>query len=330
MRVLLSGMTRMHANQPRRRDYNTSINALYHAMKAAKHDVEWRPLEYGERKIFNDFDLLILGLGTMSEFSCQYLYETLLASEGENVLYLVNDWKANTTLKMLRDADLFREFVLKNNTGKRLPAERVMQDAKKLETCRRRMFDRKNNLLGPFFHWGDRNVILDGTPFTSIYEFNPTAFYLRQWQNIKIAKRKEKQWVYGALDNYTKWHTRLGATWPIRAFNKKTFIPEDELVSLYAKSHGMLMPKYKASGSGWWRARYCHGILCENVMYAEEKEWNDMAKFVYAPLEEVEQLSVRKLKEYAAFQRDQIMKFTPKWHQFVDRVDSVLQEVSPW
>lgn len=331
MRILLTGMTRIQANRPRRRDYNTSINALYHLLKAAKHDVEWRPLEYGERKIFKDFDLLILGLGTISEFSCQYLYETLLASRGENVLYLVNDWKANTTLKMLRDADLFREFVLNNNTGKRVSQERIRQDEKLLEKCRENMFRRNDNIIAPFFAWGDRNIILHETPFTSIQEFNPSWFYLEQWQKkVKVPKVKQKQWVYGALDNYTKWHSRLGATWPIRAFNKKTFIPEEELVALYAKSVGMLMPKYKASGSGWWRARYCHAMVCENVVYAEQKEWDNVHDEMYREIHEIEGMSKRQLNEFAFFQRKKLFDWLHSWDHEVDHVDSVLREVSPW
>jgi len=330
MRVLLTGMTRIQANRPRRREYNTSINALYHLLKAAKHDVEWRPLEYGERKIFKNFDLLILGLGTISEFSCQYLYETLLASQGENVLYLVNDWKANTTLKLLRDADLFREFVLKNNTGSRLPKERVMQDAKRLETCRRQMFDRKTNIIGPFFGWGDRSIILNGTSMAHIHEFNPSWFYLDYWQQqkIKIPRVKQKQWVYGALDNYTKWHTRLDTSWPIHAFNKKTFIAEDELVKLYAKSHGMLMPKYKASGSGWWRARYCHAMVCENVIYAEEKEWGDVANHMYRTIDEIEGMSKKALIEFGWYQRKKLFDWTPSWDHEVDHINEILHEVA--
>jgi len=329
MRVLLTGMTRMQANGSRRRDYNTSINALYHALKAAKHDVEWRALEYNEQEIFKQFDLLILGLGTISEYSCHYLYETLLASQGEHVLYLVNDWKANKTIRMLMDENLFREFVLNNNTGSRLSKERVMKDRRQLERCRNEMFRHTSNLLGPFFPWGDRDIIIKGTPFTSLNEFNPTAFYLKQWKKLPIAipKRKKFQWMYGALDNYEKWHSRLGATWPIQWYTKKNFIPEHELVQRYAESHGMLLPKYSASGSGWWRARYCHGMIAQNVMYAEQKEWGELATLMHVNIEDIEEMSAKALQELAAHQQKQILRVTPSWSHVVDTVNNIVQEV---
>lgn len=328
MRILLSGMTRMQVNGSRRREYNTSINALYNALIDAKHSVEWRPIEYNEKKIHKEFDLLILGLGTMSEFSCQYLYNILLASRSNNVLYLVNDWKANKTIKLLQEGDLFREFVLKNNAGKKLPIQRVLEDRRLLETCRNEMFRQKDNLLGPFFAWGDRSIITEGTPFETIYEFNPSSFYLKYWRKrVSVPKVKHRQWVYGALNDYAKWHLRLGLNWPVHAFNKKTFIPEDALVELYAKSYGMLMPRYSASGSGWWRARFCHAMICENVIYADEKEWGDIAKEMYLPANEIEKLSPFALRGFAKDQNAELVKRTPRWDQVVDTIDSVIHEV---
>ena len=103
MRVLLTGMTNMQQNRIKKRVYDTSINALYHALMAANHTVDWRRLECNEQKLNKKYDLLVLGLGTISEFSCTALYETLLATQYDHVLYYVNDWKANTTIKLLEN-----------------------------------------------------------------------------------------------------------------------------------------------------------------------------------------------------------------------------------
>lgn len=329
MRILLSGMTKMQANRPRRREYNTSIAALYTALLAAKHQVDWRPLEYDEKKLDKKYDLLLLGLGTISEFSCTYLYETLLATRYPNVVYFVNDWKANATIKLLETSDILRDFVLKNNASTEEKRQQVRKDEKVLLRCREQMFRfGGRNLLGPFFPWGDRSIIIDETPFTHIHEFNPTSYYMKHWDGkIEIPAKKIKQWVYGALSDYSKWHTRLGASWPIRAFNKKTFIPEPELVELYAQSYGMLLPKYKASGSGWWRARYCHGMLCANVMCGDEAElrgpglWEDIAY--------VEGLSNKRLTALARTQKETIMDITPKWKRVICDLDATIREADP-
>lgn len=328
MRILLTGMTNMQQNRIKKRVYNTSINALYHALLAAKHTVDWRRLEFDERDLDTKYDLLILGLGTISEFSCTALYETLLATQYDHILYLVNDWKANTTIKLLRDGDLFREFVMRNNTGKNCSPETLTKNVRTLiEGCRKYMFRHSDNVLGPFFAWGDRKIIIDDTPFSYIHEFNPTSFYLKQWKKkIDIPTRKKKRWVYGALADYAKWHDRLHLTWPVLAYNKKTFIPEDELIRQYAQSYGMLMPKYKASGSGWWRARYCHAVLCENVIYADPTEFDDEVKELYQPVSVIENLSTVRLKNLAAAQKEKILQLTPKWDHVIDSVNQIVME----
>ncbi len=326
MKILLSGMTKMQANRPRRREYNTSIAALYQALLMAKHKVDWRSVGYDESDLEKEYDVVLLGLGTMSEFSCTSLYEILLASRAENVMYFVNDWKANATIKLLETGEIFRDFVLKNNATVPEKRERVIKDRKKIERCRAEMFkDRETRLLGPFFPWGDRDIITNGTPFTKIHEFNPTSYYMKHWDGkIEIPAKKTKQWIYGALSDYSKWHTRLGASWPIRAFNKKTFIPEPELVELYAQSYGLLLPKYKASGSGWWRARYCHGMLCQNVIYGDESELRDPG--IWDSLDYIEGLSSKRLTELARHQKEAIMNITPKWRRVVCELDMTIRE----
>lgn len=329
MKILLSGMTKMQANRPRRREYNTSIAALYQALIAAKHQVDWRSVGYDEEDLEKKYDVLLLGLGTMSEFSCTNLYEILLASRYDNVIYFVNDWKANATIKLLETGDIFRDFVLRNNATVPEKREQLVKDEKKIERCRAKMFRfGGENLLGPFFNWGDRDIITNGTPFTKIHEFNPTIYYMKHWDGkIEVPAKKTKQWVYGALSDYSKWHTKLGASWPIRAFNKKTFIPEPELVELYAQSYGLLLPKYKASGSGWWRARYCHGMLCQNVIHGDETELRELN--LWDAIDYIEGLSNKRLTELARVQKETIMKLTPSWRRVVRELDLTIREALP-
>ena len=335
MRILLTGMTNMQQQRIKKRVYNTSISAFHQALVAAKHSVDWRRLEWNESNLNKKYDLCIIGLGTISEFSCTALYETLLATQADNVLYLINDWKANATIKLLMTGDLFRDFVLRNNTGKNVSPEKVREKKmqEKIERCRNRMFRFGNNLVGPFFSWGNRVIITEGTPFDSIHEYNPSPWYLPVgWSRDGDAtipamkSNRKKQWIYGALADYSKWHQRLDTTWPIVAFTKKTFIPEIELKEKYRESYGMLMPKYKASGSGWWRARYCHAVHCQNVMYAEEKEVEGTG--LYKPIHEIEAMSTQRLKAFIRFQREEFLKQTPSFAETIDIVNNIVQEAA--
>ena len=325
MRILLTGMTRMQAGKELRRKYNTSINALYHALTEAKHVVEWRPLEFNEKHLATRYDLVLLGLGTISEFSCIYLYHSVLASRFDNVMYFVNDWKANVTIKLLMEGDLFRDFVLRNNTGNRVDEATIMKMDGAIEKARTKMFDGKK-LMGPFFEgWGNRAIITEGTPFQEVHEYDPSAFYLSQWKNVTVPQARKRQWVYGALADYSRWHTRLKSLWPILSFNKKTFIPEEELVrEYYAKSVGMIMPRYKASGSGWWRARYCHAVLCKSIVYADEQEVQDLPDF-WKPINEIEEMKSRRLSEFRGFQNHELTKRMPSWKKVVDTVNNIVQ-----
>ena len=331
MKILLTGMTRMQANRTRRREYNTSIRALYEALLQAKHKVEWRPLEYGEK--LSKYDRVILGLGTISEFSCSYLYEALMATAYDKMIYLVNDWKANATIRLLEHGELFREFVMRNNTGKRLDPAKIKKDARRLETLRKQMFDGKK-VLGPFFKWGDRQIIFGTTPFqpSQICEFDPSAFYLNlpEWSDIEVYKPKERarRWVYGALADYTRWDRKLENEWPIVRFNKKTFIPENDLVrEWYATSWGMLLPHYQASGSGWWRARYCHAVLCENVMYGDASELDALQALTGVhgdSIRDIEDYPMKGLIKLAKAQANELREQMTPWKETVENVHAIV------
>jgi len=155
---------------------------------------------------------------------------------------------------------------------------------------------------------------------------------------VTLPARKKKQWVYGALADYSKWHTRLGATWPIIAHNKKTFIPEEELMEEYAQSHGIIFPKYKASGSGWWRARFCHGVLAQCYMYCDRSEVEEITgtykctgdgklAFPWLEIEAIENLPTRTVTALAKTQKQAFMQRTPKWKDVVERIHTIVQEV---
>lgn len=320
----------MQAHHPLRREYNTSIGALYKALTLAKHKVDWRALTYGERGL-DRYDLMILGLGTMSEFSCNYLYEVLWATQFDRVLFLVNDWKANATIQLLRDGDIFRDFVWKNNGGEKR-ADFSQKQKAQLEKLREKMWYH-DQLIGPFFSgWGDRSIITRDTPFEKgvLHEFDPSAFYLKHWQDQELEltdwEKRKKQWVYGALSDYSRWHKRLhNDDWPIISFNKKSFIPEKSLMELYCKSMGIIFPRYKASGSGWWRARYCHAIVAKNVIYAVQDEI-PVSSFPWKDMDGIEQMSIREVMKMATEQHEILMGYMPSWKSTVAHIDRIVKE----
>lgn len=329
MKILLSGMMKVQARHPRPGFFGSGIVALNEALKKAGHSVDWRKIEYGEK--LDQYKLLILGLGAIGDFSNQFLYQIIAASRYDNVLYLIDDWRANKALSGIRDNELFRDFLLKNGTGKHVNRDMIVKDQKKLEKLREEMFRRKTNLLGSFFEFGDRSIILEGTPFTSTTSYDPSSFlykYRLEKAEVDIPENRMKRWIYGSLADHSRWHSKLGATWPIVAHLRKNgnFLTEPELLQRYATSTGMLAPCYQASGSGWWRPRYIHAARTLTSMHGDESEANGFGEGYYRDVAEIEAMSKNQRREFATVQHELVMKAIPSWNHVVEKLNSIVKK----
>lgn len=331
MKILITGMMKVQAQHPRPGFFGSGIVALNEALKKAGHSVDWRKIEYGEK--LDQYKLLILGLGAIGDFSNQFLYQIISASRYDNVLYLIDDWRANKALAGIRDNELFRDFLLKNGTGKHVDRDVIVRDQRKLEKLREKMFRKKTNLLGSFFEFGDRSIILEGTPFTSTMSYDPSSFlykYRLEKAEVEMPKKRYQQWIYGSLADHSRWHKKLGATWPIVAHLRKNgnFLSEPELLQRYAASTGMLAPCYQASGSGWWRPRYIHAARCRTPMHGDKSEASGFHRDYYKDVTQIEEMTVQQRREFAADQFDMVMKAIPSWKHVVEKIDTIVRKAA--
>ena len=329
MKILITGMMKVQAQNPRPGFFGSGIVALNEALKKAGHSVDWRKIEYGEN--LDQYKLLILGLGAIGDFSNQFLYQIISASRYDNALYLIDDWRANKALAGIRDNELFRDFLLKNGTGKHVDRDVIVRDQKKLERLRENMFRRKTNLLGSFFEFGDRKIILEGTPFTSTMSYDPSSFlykYRLLKAEVEIPKKRIERWIYGSLGDHSRWHKKLGAEWPIVAHLRKNgnFLTEPELLQRYAESAGMLAPCYQASGSGWWIPRYIHAARVLTPMHGDKSEASGFGKGYYRDVTVIEGMSPKSRREFAAEQHDIVMKAIPPWNDVVEKINSIVKK----
>ena len=332
MRILITGMMKVQARALRPGFFGSGIVALHEALLKAKHTVEWRQIAYAEKGL-QKYDLLILGLGALGDFSNQFLYQVIHASQYDNVLFLIDDWRANGALRGLRDNDIFREFLFKNGTGKHVAPETVKKDRKLLEKLREKMFRKKTNLLGSFFEFGDRDIILEDTPFTEVKGYDPSSFLynfrLKKEKLVQPARRIER-WVYGSLGDHKRWHNKLDAQWPIVCHMRKhgNFLTEPELLKEYIKSTGMLAPMYQASGSGWWRPRYIHAAYTRTPMFGDESEAGGFHRNYWKPIDEIEAMSRNERKSFADDQHEMVMDAIPSWNHLVDSIDEIVREAA--
>jgi len=332
MKILLTGMMKVQARASRPGFFGSGIVALHAALIEAGHSVDWRQIEYAEKGL-DKYDLLILGLGALGDFSNQFLYQIIHASQYDHVLFLIDDWRANGALRGLRNNDIFREFLFKNGTGKHVAPHVIRRDEKLLEKLRAKMFRKKDNLLGSFFEFGDRSIILDDTPFIDVMSYDPSSFlykYRLLKEKIEPTARRIERWVYGSLGDHHRWEKKLGANWPIVCHMRKhgNFLTEPQLLREYAKSTGMLAPMYQASGSGWWRPRYIHAAYTRTAMFGDESEAGGFGKNYWLPIEEIEALSRKELKEFANEQHRIVLKTIPKWKDVIEKIDEIASEAA--
>lgn len=332
MRILLTGMMKVQARALRPGFFGSGIVALHAALCKAKHTVEWRKISYAEKGL-QKYDLLILGLGALGDFSNQFLYQIIHASQYDNVLYLIDDWRANGALRGLRDNDIFRDFLFKNGTGKHVDPAIIKKDRKLLEKLREKMFRKKTNLLGSFFEFGNRSIILEDTPFTDVMGYDPSSFlynYRLKQEKIVQPARRITRWIYGSLNDHKRWHRKLGAEWPIVVHMRKygNFLTETELLQEYVKSTGMLAPMYQASGSGWWRPRYIHAAYCRTPMHGDETECGGFGSSYYESVNEIELMSRLQLRDFANLQHTLVMKSIPSWDHVVDSIHEIVEEAA--
>jgi GNAT superfamily N-acetyltransferase len=226
------------------------------------------------------------------------------------------------------DVDGFINYVASNFVVDR---DVIVRDQKKLERLRENMFRRKTNLLGSFFEFGDRSIILEGTPFTSTMGYDPSSFlykYRLLKAEVEIPKKRIERWIYGSLADHSRWHKKLGAEWPIIAHLRKNgnFLTEPELLQRYAESAGMLAPCYQASGSGWWRPRYIHAARVLTPMHGDKSEASGFGKGYYRDVTVIEGMSPKSRREFAAEQHDIVMKAIPSWNDVVEKINTIVKK----
>ena len=331
MRILLTGMMKVQSKFPRKNFYGSGIVALNHMLTSRGHKVDWRRIEYGETRLDRKYDLVIIGLGAPGDFSCCFLHTCIMASAYENVVYLIDDWRANGAIRSILSCDLGRDFLLKINSGKYVERQQLKKDLPRLEKLRAAMF-KKRILFGSMWEWGDRSILLEDTPFEECYHYDPSPFLLKyRLHNVKPLpmRDRKKRWIFGALKSYARWIKNLGASWPVIEHCRKNgnFLPEPVLVEQeYTQSIGVLAPSYQASGSGWWRPRYLHALAAGCIMHGDETEGKLIHKKYWRPIEEIEEMSSSARKQLLAFQYETLLSRLPKLKEETDRVDAMFDE----
>lgn len=140
---------------------------------------------------------------------------------------------------------------------------------------------------------------------------------------------KERCWVSASLQKCDPWLSKLGLKWPVyRLGNKRQGQPvlrERDVVGYYAPRWGVLCPKYKAHGTGWWRARYLHAAFTGSVLLCDRRDAPTPA-YDQSPLE-LETLPDDRLEAIAAAQARDLWAQSWPAERAVRALDDLVREV---
>jgi hypothetical protein len=261
VKILITGFTSRQVNsQKLRQDYLSVEAILPEVLKSLGHEVEHRKVVIGED--LSGFDLALIGICPLSKQAAYYAARAAYAfQEVKRVELYCGDWTIEETgretkylLNKWEKYERFARPVLKYSD----------YDIDLVKSLAQSLVTENLPLLGPFFPWGQHELILKELTNLRLLTFDPSPFCT--FPEVNYAP-KQKRWIYSALQK-NPWIDKQRLTWPVvRYGNGATHLPENELLQEYGYSVGTLAAPYRTAGSGWWRARYAHAahvgaIIC--------------------------------------------------------------------
>jgi hypothetical protein len=235
------------------------------------------------------YDKVIVFIAPHDSIAAGYRWGGLWALAARpDAIVAVDDWQYYTIQMKLASAlaaGRFYRFVydMPNWSRKEEVAAFTDEIAEKIKNLAKSMCHEIpfKNVLMPLFTWHDQSKI--GFRITNkeekIVPIDPSRFIELESHDCS---QKAKQWVCGSLFDHSAYMSKLDLKWPIvKVGHKKTqrVLSEADLCKLYANSLGIISPKYRTSGDGWWRMRYVHAakycnILCLSPQEATKMHWS--------------------------------------------------------
>lgn len=183
------------------------------------------------------------------------------------------------------------------------------------------------HVLMPLFPWCDKKKIgFKISDMSKIIPIDPSRFV-----NLPdiITDCKEKQWVMGSLFDHSKYIEGMKPTWPVLKYgHRKTqkVLTETELCVEYSKSYGIISPKYRTAGDGWWRMRYVHAAKYNCLLHMSREESINMPTYFHYPLKQVESFNTTDLNNVISFQNKWLWNNFEEAFSVVHKISEVLND----
>jgi hypothetical protein len=294
--LVLSDRVRKIVNMPR----------IIYDILARHADVTWREVVPGED--LSEYDLVLVWMLNLSSRTAHFWPGAVWAIYSRpDALMATDDWQigsmVNSVAGMLERED--KMFILGPSN-----IDKAMEYKQQLRVVLERLVAEWPTMLVPLFSWGDVKTISAKWPSLKnlvAIDYSPGI----ERCNVPIVKPEDRQrvWVLASLTNQVPWARKLHCIWPLACYGNKhlsvlqvdqsakvKFIPESEIVKVYAHSWGILASRYPEAIAGWWRIRVNHAAQTGAVLYTDPQESKLMGPAYQLSIKDIESKSAQELK----------------------------------
>jgi hypothetical protein len=172
-----------------------------------------------------------------------------------------------------------------------------------------------------------------GTKIGEIWPFDPSCY--QPEFDLDGYTAKQRRWILASLPDQSGWVRKLPTTWPVEIYGHKNSgrprMEEIEIVRRYASSWGVLSPKYKHAGSGWWRSRFKYAVDAGAIMLADPVEVDGLGapySTAMGALRTIEEFDEKKLRTVAELQADCFLSRMWSEEAFVQWADGMVRRLA--
>jgi hypothetical protein len=344
MDILMTGFTSAHVDGNQRLKINGLAPLLIEYVRSEwnkKNDnVDVGILTTERMETLHEYDLAVVGIGSISSMFATQSYQTMLAlyrlrKAGVPVITYVDDWKFGGYVKAFQnfynDKDHAKRFLTKHKMGpKKAYQIDVANEYHELDTAIRWFAESDwPTTLICLFPWAKLDGISDLMQVSAdrLVPVDPSELIPDFGNRPVHDNRKNKKWVMASLSNHEKWVEKLGVEWPVDHYghrrSKQKRVTEDQIEAVYCKNWGVLSQSYEPAEYGWWRNRFVYAKRAGAIL-ATDKELMPEGFDLLAP-DEVEKLSFKELVQYRNEQHKAFKFWTP--FEFGEAVDHAMADV---
>lgn len=275
MKILITGVTETHNNNPKRASSTKFVSVpeiMREAFISMGHEVE-HDYVHDETNL-SKFDKVFLYVYPLDHNAVHPKGAQRVLQERMDAIICLDDWAFQKVLPSWEHVIPAADF-----------AEHVW--------------------LAPLFPWGDTKKM--GLPVDQILTWDPSPLYEMPPCHQLAWQQRKTEWYNASLSKEAHdWATAQNLLWPIHSVGGKSLgqarILESDVVWQYGSYKGVLCPTYAHAGCGWWRVRYLHAAHAGAVLGGDPKELGMIDPSYSYTLRELEKMDDVQLQLVAAQQ----------------------------